>query len=200
MPTLDWKHYTLAALILAALAAWGSRERSYKKELIQQSTARDLAEERVKTVTTEKETLQKQLTRATEANRKRREERRPDGTIIITEDEVTRITENATETATRSAKVELEEARAKISELEVKIKVKESETIKSAPRWAAGYDFDAFAPVDVQHRGAVGANFGPLTFLVSLAPTGAARPLATGAGLDAAFAATRPHLGVLLRF
>lgn len=177
MPQLDWKHYTLIALTLAALAAWGSRERTWSKTTEQYQTEQTRLTKSLAQLKTENESLQ----RSTEEVVETVPIQMPNGQIAY----ITRKSSKTFEAAMRSSTERLNSLTTQVTDLKVKLSLKETETTKSAPRWYAGLDWQ---PLQGQSLAAfspqLGINIGTLTIY-------AAHPLA----LEFA-----PHVGVGLRF
>lgn len=156
MPQLDWKHYTLIALALAALTAWGSRERSWSKTTEQYQTEQTRMTKSLAQLRTENESLQRSIEEVVEIV----PVQMPNGQIAYT----TRKTSKTVETAMRSATEQLNSLTTQVTDLKVKLSLKETETIKSAPRWYVGVDWQplkgtalaAFMPE-------AGINIGTLT-------------------------------------
>lgn len=180
MPNLDWKHYSLIALALAVLAAWGSREHTWTKTTEQYQTEQTRLTKSLAQLRTENESLQ----RSTEEV----ETTEPMVIKVNGKDQVvmvTRKTSKTIETAMRTATEQLNSLTTQVTDLKVKLSLKETEVTKSAPRWYAGLDWQ---PLQGQGPSAfspqLGINIGTLTIY-------AAHPLA----LEFA-----PHVGVGLRF
>ncbi len=179
--TLDWKHYTIAALLLGTLATWGAREKTHAHQLLEETTAKTAAETRATTaearITTIEQQTKAELSKAYERGRKRTETRLPDGTVTITDEEMERSLETAKEEARQSVREEYEakltQASTAINNLSHRINELEVEKIHNAPRWAAsaGWMGDYYA--------GAGMNLGGITAQATYARSGMLGGVAT---------------------
>lgn len=201
MPTLDWKHYTIAALLLAALAAWGSREVT----TIHRTEELNLA---ITTLTDQKKTLE---TRATDLERQVRtaqdtaEEivpvQMPNGQIAYTTRRTSRTVQETIQRIREEARIEVEQAREELAKLQAARRTEDKETVKAAPRWAVAGAWAPYAPDPLARiRAGLGMNLGPLTGLATIAPGGAVSSLGKGENIGEALATTGPQLEAILRF
>jgi len=184
---LDWKHYTVAVLLLAALAAWGSRERTWTKQVDQLTKEKTTLTENLAKQKTENESLRRE-TDATEVTEPMIVKVNGKDQVVM----VTRKTSRTVEVAMRQATEQIAQFKQQVSELQMKLSTKETETVKPSPKWAVSLGWDPLADTETQRwRAGLGLNLGPLTALATAAPAGW-----IGGGLTD----TRPQLEVVLRF
>jgi hypothetical protein len=181
---LDWKIYSLAGLLLAALASWGSRERTWTKT--SESTTKT-----IEALTAEKQTaidaktaLETQLKSDTDTTEEVVPIQMPNGQIAYITKKTSRTVQEAITRATSESKTRIAELERRLTEATSTSKTAEIETVKAAPRWYAGTDWQPLAAGAAAFTPQLGMNIGPLTIY-------AAHPLA----LELA-----PRIGAGLRF
>ena len=173
---LDWKHWAAIVMLLAVLATWGSRERTWTKQLEQ--------------VTAEKKTLSDTLA----IQRAQNEQLRKDTETVESIEPVllangttayaTHRTSKTIETAMRQSTEQIAQFKQQISDLQVKLTTKETGSVKSAPKFMAGIDWKPMSPGANAFMPKLGMNIGALTIY-------AGHPIQL---------ALEPHVGLDLRF
>lgn len=128
----NWALYVVLVLLLAALAAWGSRERSWSKQ--------------VETWSTERTTLNSTIASQKQTNEQLQKDSESTETIepVMVGGQVAYVTHRTSKTVERAMR-QVNEQMASLTqqnkELMMKLSSKETETVKSAPVWniVAGY-------------------------------------------------------------
>lgn len=144
--------WPLLLVLLACLAAWGSRERTWTQH--------------IETLTTENKNLTTSLSRV---KMERDEFKRssetaedvepvllPDGTVAY----ATHRTSRTVETAMHESQDQIEKLTKELSELKSKSVSTTTETVKSAPMWNAVVGWD---PLNAAYYAGAGVNLGPLS-------------------------------------
>jgi hypothetical protein len=188
-----------AVLVLALLASFGARERSWIKEVSEVRKSLETEREISASLKTEKSTLETALKKTERRVKKRVPVQMPDGSIAYAEEEIAETFEEATSSLKRDFEAKLATERQRSASLEATLKSKEIEVVRSAPRWALLTGFDLLAPTRLDRaRVGGGMNFGPLTAGLTLAPGGFVG--ADFSKLPALGDALRPLVEVDLRF
>lgn len=147
---LEKKHYIMAALVLGVLATWGSRERSWSKQVEALTLSESRATAVATTATAKVQSLELQLhtevAKAYERGRRTSKETLPNGTVRETTEDFERSSELAkAELAIKqldSYKSELATAQTAVTSLSHRVNELEVEVVKSAPMWnvVAGWE------------------------------------------------------------
>lgn len=158
MNNLNWKHYSIAALILAVLAAWGSRERSWSKQVDEMKNEKIKLTESLAIQRTQNEQLRKD-TETSEVTEPMVVKVNGKDQVVM----VTRKTSKTVETAIKQATEQVAILKDQITDLQVKLSSKEKEVIKSSPLWniAAGWE-----PLAGGYYLGAGMNLGPISMIV----------------------------------
>lgn len=162
-----------AALLLAVLATWGSRERTWTKTT-------EATTKTIETLTTEKKTavdaktaLETQMKSDSEETEELIPMQFPDGTVAMITRRSKRTLQEAITKATTESSTRIAELEHRVAELTSTSKTAETETTKNAPRWAAQIEIPILNSGDITaYRAGAGFNLGALTVGV-LNPTAA---------------------------
>ena len=146
-----WQMWVLGVLLLLAMIGWGSRERSWSKQVEQVSNEKKLLSDTLAVQKSINETMKKE-SEATETI----EPVLVGGQVAY----VTKRTSRTIETAMKQATEQIAQYKQQVSELQMKLTSKESETVKSAPLWnlVAGWE-----PIQQGYYAGGGMNVGPLS-------------------------------------
>jgi type II secretory pathway pseudopilin PulG len=141
----------VGALLLAILAAWGSRERKWQKEVEQ--------------LTSQKQVISDQLAIQKTENSSLRKESETQETIepVLVGGQVAYVTKRTSrtiETAMKQATEQIARLNSQITDLQVKLSSKESETVKSAPFWNVTGGWHA---ISGSYTVGAGVNLGPIS-------------------------------------
>ena len=170
---IDWKIYALATALLACLATWGSRERSWTKTT-------EATTKTIEALTLEKKTAIDAKTQLEAESRSADEEteevvpvQMPNGQIAYITRKTSRSVQEAITKATTESSTRISELERRLTEATSTSKTAEAETTKPAPRWAAQIEIPILSSSDITaYRAGAGLNFGALTVGV-LNPTAA---------------------------
>lgn len=147
-----WPVIALGVLLLAVLAAWGSRERTWSKQV-------DSLTIEIKTVTSESETLRSQVTQL----RKDSETAETIEPVLLPNGQVAYITHRTSKTvemAMSQSNEQIKDLTKQIDDLKAKSTTKETETVKSAPMWNVVVGWE---PTTATYYAGAGVNLGPLS-------------------------------------
>lgn len=177
--SLDWKHYSVIALLLAVLATWGSRERTWTKTT-------EATSKTIEKLTVEKQTAIDAKTSAetqAKSDAETTEEvvpvQMPNGQIAYITKKTSRTVQEAITKATTESSTRIAELERRLTEATSTSKTAETETTKNAPRWAAKLETPILRYDDISaYRLGAGMNFGGLTIGV-INPTTTIFPMLT---------------------
>lgn len=201
MPTLDWKHYTIAALLLAALAAWGSREVTSIHRTEELSSAINALKDEKKTLETRATDLERQVRTAQDTAEEIVPVQMPNGQIAYTTRRTSRTVQETIQRIREEARIEVAQVREELAKLQAAKRTEDKETVKAAPKWAMAAAWDPYAEDPLaRYRLGPGMNIGPLTGLATLAPAAIGGAIASGAPASEMLKAMRPQLEAVLRF
>lgn len=184
MPSLDWKHYTVIVLLLACLTTWGSRERSWSKRTEEQTQQIQTLNADKQTLATQKSTLEQEMKSDEETTEEVVPVQMPNGQIAYITRKTSKTVQEAIQRATSESQTRIDELTRQVTELKQTKKTDEHETVKTAPRWYAGADWQPLKTDSLNIIPHLGINLGSLTIY-------AGHPV----GLD-----FEPHIGAGLRF